>query len=125
MIDWSKYPNFSEDEFRCNCGCGRADMTVKFMTKLQELRTSLDEAITINKGGGYRCSDHPDEILKDKPGSHTQGNSGDIRTPNAGYKYRLKKRAYGLGFVGIGDGKKFTHLDVGHDNAVRPANWGY
>ena len=125
MIDWSKYQNFSEDEFRCNCGCGRADMTEKFMDKLQALRTSLDEAITINKGGGYRCPNHPDEINKDKPGSHTQGNAGDIRTPNSGYKYRLKKQAYALGFVGIGDGKTFTHLDVGHDHADRPANLVY
>ena len=28
-INWDAYPNFTEDEFRCKCGCGRAVINVE------------------------------------------------------------------------------------------------
>ena len=34
MIDWNDYPNFTEKEFLCQCGCGRADMDQDFMDRL-------------------------------------------------------------------------------------------
>ena len=128
MVDWSKYePEFTEDEFRCNCGqCGgKADMDSAFMDKLHALRIEYGKAITINPGGGFRCRLHPDEASKDKPGSHAQGKAGDLRTLSGLAKFEIKRLAHKHGFVGIGNGKTFTHLDVGHDHATRPADWTY
>lgn len=125
MLDWSKYPNFTEDEFRCNCGCGRADMQPEFMEKLQALRTEYGQGITVNDGGGFRCRNHPDELKKSKPGTHPQGKAADLRTLDGATKYEIKRLAYKHGFQGVGDGKTFTHIDIGHDFAARPANWSY
>jgi uncharacterized protein YcbK (DUF882 family) len=123
MIDWSDYPNFTEKEFACSCGCGRADMDPELLSKLQALRTLYGKPMSVTSG--FRCSKHPNEASKIKPGSHAQGKAVDIRTRGGGQKYELKKLAYSMGFVGIGDGDTFTHLDVGHDHAARPANWRY
>lgn len=127
LINWDDYPDFPRSEFACNCGkCGgRADMSPEFMDKIQAMRTDLNEKIIINKGGGFRCELHPDEAKKTDPGSHAQGKAGDVRTRTGGKKHRIKQAAYKHGFVGVGDGRTFTHLDIGHDHAARPANWQY
>lgn len=127
MVDWSKVEFFIEDEFRCNCGkCGgRADVTPALVFGLDELRRRLGYGLIVNEGGGFRCPLHPDEAKKEQPGAHAQGRAADIKTIGGQKKHELKKEAYALGFLGIGDGKTFTHLDVGHDAATRPANWQY
>ena len=123
MIDWLKYPDFQEHELACKCGCGKSGVTVELMNKLQGLRTVYGKPMKVTSG--YRCPDHPDEAKKTRPGAHAQGTAADIRTVTGTEKYELKKLAFQMGFVGIGDAKTFTHLDVGHDTANRPANWSY
>lgn len=127
MVDWSKVRHFTIDEFRCNCGkCGgRAEVTPELVYGVDELRERLGYGLYINEGGGFRCELHPDEAKKEKPGAHAQGKAADIRTIGGQKKYELKREAYRLGFIGIGHGKNFTHLDVGHDAAARPADWTY
>lgn len=122
-MDWSKVRHFKESEFRCTCGCGRADVTPGLVTALDELRERLGKPLVITSG--FRCENHPAEKTKTVPGAHAQGRAVDIQTNGAGFKYELKRLAYELGFLGIGDAKTFTHLDVGHDAATRPANWQY
>lgn len=123
MIDWKDYPDFKESEFACTCGCGRADMEPELLAKLQALRDAYGKPMIVTSG--FRCSNHPNEASKLNPGSHGQGKAADIRTVSGGQKYEVKRLAYALGFVGVGDGDTFTHLDIGHDNAARPANWRY
>ena len=122
MVDWSKVKHFKESEFACTC-CGRSDVTAGLVLALDELREQYGKPIAITSG--FRCENHPEEKKKERPGSHAQGRAADIATPGAGQKYEIKRIAYQLGFLGIGDGKTFTHLDVGHDSASRPANWQY
>lgn len=90
---------------------------------LDELRERLGKPMSITSG--FRCENHPEEKNKPTPGAHGQGRAADIACPDGAYKYELKRLAYELGFQGIGDAKTFTHLDVGHDAAARPANWQY
>jgi len=75
MIDFDDYANFSEDEFRCKCGCGGVDMTKSFMDKLQATRTALGFGLTISSG--YRCVAH-DKAERGK-GEHTLGDAADIK----------------------------------------------
>jgi len=125
MLDWSKVKYFKECEFVCSCGCGKVDVKPDLVFALDELRERLGRPLSITKGGGYRCRNHPDERDKALPGAHSQGMAVDIANPTGESRYRLKKLAYEMGFVGIGHGKTFTHLDVGHANASRPADWSY
>ncbi len=123
MVDWSKVKHFKQSEFVCSCGCGRADVTAGLIAALDALREAYGKPLSITSG--FRCENHPEERGKPTPGAHGQGRAADISTPGAAQKYELKRLAYQLGFLGIGDGKTFTHLDVGHDAAARPANWQY
>ena len=56
MINWSHYPNFTEAEFACQCGCGKADMDHGFISKLQQVRTAIDKPMRITSG--FRCEIH-------------------------------------------------------------------
>lgn len=123
MVDWSKVKYFKQSEFVCSCGCGRADVTPGLVMALDALREAYGKPMTITSG--FRCENHPEERDKPTPGAHGQGRAADISTPDASSKYELKRHVYALGFLGVGHGKTFTHLDVGHDAATRPADWTY
>lgn len=79
MLNWKLYPNFTEDELRCKCGCGRADMDPAFMEWLQELRNILGKPMVITSG--FRCPDHNEVVSKSgtgRTGPHTTGCAIDI-----------------------------------------------
>ncbi len=120
-IDWSLYPNFTPVEFRCRCGCQRADMKPEFMVKLQELRNKVGP---LKITSGFRCSDHPVERKKKRPGAHSAGMAADVQ-PYSSDKYGLLKAAFSMDFKGVGIAKSFIHLDEGHPFASRPAAWSY
>jgi zinc D-Ala-D-Ala carboxypeptidase len=119
MIDWSKYPNFSEDEFRCkgnNC-CGHAaDMDPDFIYTLQSLRNAYGKAIIITSG--YRCPDHNAAVSDSgRSGPHTTGKAADILVSGRD-AYDLLKLAvlhpftgYGIHQKGVHTGR-FIHLDT-------------
>ena len=52
-MDWTKYPNFTEEEFKCK-HCGKAEMNAAFMGKLQHLRNAYGKPMTITSG--YRTA---------------------------------------------------------------------
>lgn len=74
MINWDKYKNFSEHEFVCSCGCGRADMKPSFMNRLQILRTKAGFSFPINSG--FRCPEYEESI--GGKGEHTHGEAVDL-----------------------------------------------
>lgn len=124
LIDWSKYPNFSEDEFKCS-HCGEVYMNPEFLDKLQELRTLYGKPLFILSG--YRCPEHPIEAKKKRPGTHTKGIAVDIAISGRN-AYKLLKLAFKLGFTGVGVRQKgdnrFIHLDISQD-FPRPNVWSY
>jgi uncharacterized protein YcbK (DUF882 family) len=131
-MDWDKYPNFSEDEFKCS-HCGECDMDPEFMEMLQDLRIRFGKGMTITSG--YRCHDHPNEEQRTrmgKSGSHTTGQAADVLV-SGGDAYRLLWLAMQMGFLGIGVNQKgdhsgrFIHLDRVKDNPQipRPMIWSY
>ena len=49
MIEWHKYPNFSEDEFKCSAS-GVCIMRPIFLEALQELRHKYGKSMVISSG---------------------------------------------------------------------------
>ncbi len=125
MIDWSDYANFSEAEFRCHCGCGRADMDPDFMNHLQRVRDAYGRPMSITSG--YRCPKHDRAI--GGAGVHPMGRAADTAASGKNV-YHLLKIALTMGMRGIGlkqhgdyEGR-FMHLDD-LDGPMRPRIWTY
>lgn len=123
-IDWSKYPNFTADEFRCRCGCGRADMDPSFMELLQGIRTALDAPIRITSG--FRCPAHNARVSSTGDnGPHTTGRAADIAV-GADHRLQLLRSALLRGVQRVGVANGFIHLDTSdHPDHPRPRVWGY
>jgi len=123
-VDFSKYPNFKADEFKCS-HCGANEMQPDFMAKLQALRIEYGKPMRVTSG--YRCAKHPVEAKKAAPGAHASGCACDIGVDGAD-AHRLLGLALKAGFTGIGVQQKgtgrFIHLDT-LKSGLRPTVWSY
>lgn len=120
MTDWASYSNFSESEFTCRCGCGKADMDDHFMFALQVLRTRLGFPFPINSG--FRCKDY--NTRKGYTQTHATGKAADIGV--SGHLARaLIDGASSFNGLGVNQHgpheKRFVHLDTLERSTV----WDY
>ena len=119
---------FSEDEMRCQCGCGKYGMDKDFMTKLNYLREVYGKPLIVSSG--YRCPDHPIEARKQSPGAHATGKAADLAVSGAD-AHKLLYLALEFGFSGVGVQQKgsgrFIHVDTctKEEGFVRPTVWSY
>jgi len=124
MIDWSKYPNFKADEFKCS-HCGENEIKEDLLLKIQSLRSRYGKPMRITSG--YRCPRHPIEAAKAAPGPHSSGLACDVGVEGAD-AHKLLGLAMDAGFKGIGVQQKgmgrFLHLDL-IDGPNRPTVWSY
>ena len=123
MIDWKNYPNFSDQEFRCQ-HTGKRGISEKLVRRLQLVRNEYGKPMVVTSG--YRDPKHPIERVKKVPGAHSSGLAADIRVGPGEDVHRLVELAMKHGFTGIGisqrDGQpRFVHLDL----LDRKAVWGY
>ena len=121
-IDWSQIPHFTEDEFRCKCGCGRCDMAEEFMNRLRLVRSDLNAPIFVLSG--YRCPDHNQAVsTTGRDGPHTTGLAADIYTQNM---RQLIDEVVSWDFTGLGfklhgaHAGRFIHVDL-----LEPRCWTY
>lgn len=125
-IDWSKYPDFKLHEFACK-HTGECRMHPMALALFQRMRTRLNRALILKSG--YRDPTHPDEVKKEKPGSHAQGKAADFAVTSAKDAYEIMEAAMAEATpgtrLGIGIAKTFIHIDIGHDYMPRPATWSY
>ncbi|WP_417513747.1 D-Ala-D-Ala carboxypeptidase family metallohydrolase [Minwuia sp.] len=126
-MNWQKFPNFGEIEFRCRCGCGRAEMDMQFVSLLQAVRTELGMPLPISSG--FRCPDH-NRAVGGGP-AHPEGKAADIAI-RGGAALDLVRLAVSRGATGIGvkqSGQaRFVHIDTlmpGETAAPRPWLWSY
>ena len=111
--------NFSHAEVACKCGrCrGAAKISPDLMVRLQAMR---DEVGPIRITSGVRCRKHPES--KARPtSSHVPADLGDgegrcghavdIAAVGSGRRFRLLDAALAAGFVRVGIGSSFLHLD--------------
>ena len=122
-MDWSRWPNFSPEEFRCKHS-GQLKMHAGFMDRLQRLRTEYGKPMRITSG--YRDATHPIEARKAEPGAHNSGRAADIGVDGAD-ALRILELAIKHGFTGIGVNQKgngrFIHLDDLPASELRPRPW--
>jgi uncharacterized protein YcbK (DUF882 family) len=123
-MDWSRYPNFKADEFKCS-HCGDNEIKEELLDKLQALRSRYGKPMRITSG--YRCPRHPIEAAKSAPGPHSSGLACDVGVEGAD-AHKLLGLALDAGFKGIGVQQKgtgrFLHLDL-VSSPNRPTVWSY
>jgi zinc D-Ala-D-Ala carboxypeptidase len=123
-MEWSKYPNFKADEFKCS-HCGDNEIKEELLDKLQALRSRYGKPMRITSG--YRCPRHPIEAAKSAPGPHSSGLACDVGVEGAD-AHKLLGLALDAGFRGIGVQQKgtgrFLHLDL-VSSPNRPTVWSY
>lgn len=128
----NRWPNFSDSEMQCHCGCGNGirNMDPGFMDDLQALRTKFGKPIRITSG--FRCSNHNRSVSSTgESGPHTTGKAVDIQIGGSD-AHELLRIAVQLGFRGIGISQKgdysgrFIHLDMcAAPDFPRPMVWSY
>ena len=123
------WPNFTEAELACPCGCGRMDMDAAFMEKLAVLREAFGSPLRISSA--YRCSQFNMQCSDTGlTGPHVYGVAVDLLV--AGEEaHRLLTLALQHGFTGVGISQKgphnnrFLHLDTLASKRARPTIWTY
>jgi zinc D-Ala-D-Ala carboxypeptidase len=113
--------NFTDDEFKCPC-CGKKDISMPFVQKLQTARdiASIPFAIT----SGYRCPKHNAEVGGTANSSHLKGMAADIRTRTSSERFAIVDGLLKAGFERIGIGSNFVHVDIDESKPPR-VMWGY
>jgi zinc D-Ala-D-Ala carboxypeptidase len=119
VIDWSKYPDFTEKEFRCK-HTGQCHIQSKLLDALQAVRTEYNKPMVITSG--YRDRTHPEEAKKLEPGQHSKGLAVDIACEGS-QAFEIVRLALKHGFRGVGISQKaglrrFVHLDMREDRPV-------
>ncbi|MDO8840345.1 MAG: D-Ala-D-Ala carboxypeptidase family metallohydrolase [Parvibaculum sp.] len=127
MIDWRRYPNFSEREFRCSA-TGQCDMQAEFLDVLQAIRTEYGRPMRISSG--FRARSHPVERRKAATGAHPQGIAADILVSGAAALALMDiARKHGIRRIGLNQkgavSGRFLHLDIGGPGLSSPAVWTY
>ncbi len=110
---------FRLEEFDCT-HTGKNEMDEAFLNKLDELREACGFPFRITSG--YRDATHPNEVNKEKPGTHSQGIACDIYVRNGVEKMKIVQEACKLDFGGIGVAKTFVHVDT---RETTPVMWTY
>lgn len=120
-MDKSPFVHFSAEEFeKCVPKCKYYDMDLTFMAKLERCREIASIPFYLNsafRSGAW-------EISHGRSGSsmHTLGRAVDIRCSSNQDRLKIIKAALEVGFVRIGVGPNFIHLD---DSTLNPCIWTY
>jgi uncharacterized protein YcbK (DUF882 family) len=115
--------NFSRWEFQCQCKrqeCDAVGMDSEFIYMLQKLRTEFGHPLRIVSGS--RCMFHNRRIGGVVKSWHLRGRACDIAVKGGLMRFILAKKAFELGFRGIGIGHNFIHLD---NRDTWTALWSY
>ena len=120
---------FTDDEFRCSCGCGRSEMAPEFIELLNTIREDFGKPMVISSG--FRCENHSIERNKPNgPGTHNTGWAADVAVLGADAQkliaVALRHGITGLGVNQKGSVGRFIHLDQCADSKFnRPTVWSY
>jgi uncharacterized protein YcbK (DUF882 family) len=67
--------NFSRKEFACNCGCGKDNIDLRLVSRLQLIRDITGVKIKVNSG--CRCVKHNKESGGTPDSAHLKGRASD------------------------------------------------
>ena len=104
-------PNFSRDEFKCNCCCGFNSVDAELLRVMQKIRDHFDQPITITSGN--RCSQHNARIGGKDKSYHKRGMACDFKIKNITPELVLEFLDQEFpDKYGVGTYETFNHLDV-------------
>lgn len=104
-------PNFTENEFRCKCGCGVSRAHPLLIWALEELRAAIGNRV-ITVTSGYRCPSHNKAVGGAPTSKHLDGMAADISVAGmTGIQIAQAAKAIPW-FNGFGIAKGWAHLDV-------------
>ena len=116
---------FSEDELRCQCGCGVYKFDGTVLSILNSIRHDCGFPLPVTSG--YRCLKHPIERHKGHIGAHSLGVAVDIGVSHErAHRLIESALAHGCPRIGVnqrGEGR-FIHLDWAED-LPQPTIWSY
>lgn len=113
--------NFLRSEFACRCGCGKADINLHLVARLQMVRDAYGP---MRVTSGFRCLTHNRAIGSNDTSAHVTGDAVDIACPDSASRFRLVDLARSAGICRIGIHKTFVHLDIS-ESLPTPALWLY
>lgn len=108
--EWkARWPHFSPQELACShCGELPEDLDVEFLDKLENLRVQVGKPLKVNSG--HRCRVHN---LSVGGAAYSQHKALAVDLALAGHDpLQLYKTSLALGFLGVGLGDSFIHLDM-------------
>lgn len=114
---------FTDEEFACKCGCGKADVSSDLVARLDQLREQLGRPIVISSG--FRCESHNAAEGGVSDSAHTHGLAVDIKVSSGQERFEvLAKVIRGYMFKRIGIAKTFIHVDI-DDSKPQMVVWTY
>ena len=123
--------NFHPDtdtKLLCTCGyleCDKRSVDQATLDQVQRIRIDLGQPMTITSGG--RCSNHPNEITKSKPGDHQLCKAVDIACTDKALETKLKVLAGRHGATRVAGGAYcgFVHLAWTDTDRTDVPTWSY
>ncbi len=114
--------HFKIEEFKCKCGCGRAEMMPSTLEKLDKAREIAGVPFKITSG--YRCEKHNAAVGGKSEGAHTTGYAVDIAASTSPARIEIVSALLEVGFNRIGIAATFIHAD---DDPMKPPRvmWVY
>lgn len=116
--------HFSRHEMACR-HCGQMHVSARLLSALEAFREVCGN-VPVIVNSGYRCAQHPKEIRKAKPGTHTHGWAADVVVNGMGvlrmFELAQQVPAFARGGIGVYPQDGFVHLDVRPSGQAR---WGW
>jgi zinc D-Ala-D-Ala carboxypeptidase len=102
---------FTEDEFKCNCGCG-LDATKETKELAGDMRSIAGIPFVITSGA--RCLSYNRKIGSSDNSAHVTGEAFDVKYSSGQDAYKIERAAYLSNVKRIGRNRvsKFFHIDV-------------
>lgn len=102
---------FDDSEFACKCGCGRKDIDIFLVDRLDTLREQLGRPMKITSG--CRCERHNASVGGKSNSAHLRGLAVDIEAASGRERYEILSRIFRLMmFSRVGIAKTFIHVDI-------------
>ena len=122
MQNKHKFKHFKLFEFTCKCGCGKNNIDIDFVKKLDEARKMAGVPFSIISG--CRCEAHNRHSGGGLNSSHLTGLAVDIRTSNSLERALIQEALYIVGIRRFGINRGSIHADADKSKPT-PRMWDY
>lgn len=105
---------FKDEEFEaCSPSCKRTQINDGALARLDLARNLANTPFVLSSA--YRSPDYEVSKGRSGKGAHTEGRAFDILCSDSRKRFSIVRAALEVGFIRIGIGKTFIHLDASTD----------